>query len=218
MNRRNFLKNSLMTAATITTLAGLMIKPKRVYAGWPKESFDITDLGESIKSVYGHDNLEESSKVKLKVPDIAENGAIVPVNVKTSLDNVESIMLFVENNPQPLSSGYNFSSKSRQGDVSSNFYLVAIKKTLDREFNLKDDNDILEYCEQAKKKSELQRTDLSKEKTGVFTGLYAINPVNSEKIPVWIADYVLVGYGTGAIMAVPAHDQRDFDFANSYDI
>ncbi len=113
MNRRNFLKNSLITAATITTLAGLMIKPKRVYAGWPKESFDITDLGESIKSVYGHDNLEESSKVKLKVPDIAENGAIVPVNVKTSLDNVESIMLFVENNPQPLSSGYNFSSKSR---------------------------------------------------------------------------------------------------------
>ena len=90
-----------------------MIKPQRVYAGWPKESFDITDLSESIKSVYGHDNLEESSKVKLKVPDIAENGAIVPVNVKTSLDNVESIMLFVENHPQPLSSGYNFSSKSR---------------------------------------------------------------------------------------------------------
>ena len=88
-----------MTAATISTFAGLMIKPKRVFAAWPKESFDITDLGQSIKSVYGHNNLEENSKVKLKVPDIAENGAIVPINVKTTLDNVESIMLFVENNP-----------------------------------------------------------------------------------------------------------------------
>tara|TARA_B100001564_G_scaffold173928_1_gene146400 strand:+ start:208 stop:672 length:465 start_codon:yes stop_codon:yes gene_type:complete len=113
MNRRNFLKNSLMTAATISTFAGLMITPKRVVAGWPKESFDITDLGKSIKSVYGHNDLESSSKVKLKVPDIAENGAIVPVNVKTSLENVESIMLFVENNPQPLSSGYNLSPKAK---------------------------------------------------------------------------------------------------------
>ena len=113
MNRRNFLKNSLMTAATITTFAGLLITPKRAMAGWPKESFDIADLSKSIKSVYGHNNLEESTKIKLKVPDIAENGAIVPVNVKTSLENVESIMLFVENNPQPLSSGYNFTSKSK---------------------------------------------------------------------------------------------------------
>ena len=75
-----------MTAATISTFAGLMITPKRVVAGWPKESFDITDLGKSIKSVYGHNDLESSSKVKLKVPDIAENGAIVPLNVKTSLE------------------------------------------------------------------------------------------------------------------------------------
>ena len=112
MNRRNFLKNSLLTAATISTFAGLMITPKRVVASWPKESFDITDLKQSIKSVYGHNNLETSSKVKLKVPDIAENGAIVPVNVKTTLDNVESIMLFVENNPQPLSSGYKLTSLS----------------------------------------------------------------------------------------------------------
>jgi sulfur-oxidizing protein SoxY len=88
MNRRNFLKNSLMTAAAITTFTGLMIKPRRVFAAWPKESFDITDLSQSIKSVYGHNNLEENSKVKLKVPDIAENGAIVPINVKTTLDNV----------------------------------------------------------------------------------------------------------------------------------
>lgn len=65
-------------------------------------------------------------------------------------------------------------------------------------------------------KSDLERTDLSKEKTGVFTGAYAVNPVNGESIPVWIADYVLMGYGTGAIMAVPAHDERDFEFAQCF--
>jgi len=67
-------------------------------------------------------------------------------------------------------------------------------------------------------KSDLERTELAKEKTGVFTGGYAINPVNEEKIPVWIADYVMMGYGTGAIMAVPAHDDRDFEFAEKFDI
>ncbi|MCI8777765.1 MAG: leucine--tRNA ligase [Bacilli bacterium] len=67
-------------------------------------------------------------------------------------------------------------------------------------------------------KSELERTELSKEKTGVFTGSYAINPVNGKKIPIWIADYVLATYGTGAIMAVPAHDERDFEFAQKFNI
>lgn len=65
-------------------------------------------------------------------------------------------------------------------------------------------------------KSDLDRTDLAKDKTGVFTGAYAINPVNQEKIPIWIADYVLMGYGTGAIMAVPAHDERDWEFAKKF--
>ena len=72
---------------------------------------------------------------------------------------------------------------------------------------------IEEYRQEAGCKSELDRTDLAKEKTGVFTGAYAINPMNQEKIPIWIADYVLATYGTGAIMAVPAHDQRDLEFA-----
>lgn len=67
-------------------------------------------------------------------------------------------------------------------------------------------------------KSDLDRTDLAKEKTGVFTGAYAINPVNGERIPIWIADYVLISYGTGAIMAVPAHDERDFEFAQKYSL
>jgi len=74
------------------------------------------------------------------------------------------------------------------------------------------------YVEAAAKKSDLDRTDLAKDKSGVFTGSYCINPVNTEKTPVWVADYVLISYGTGAIMAVPAHDERDFEFAEKFDI
>lgn len=72
------------------------------------------------------------------------------------------------------------------------------------------------YLEDTKHKSDLERTDLAKDKTGVFSGSYAINPVNGEKIPIWIADYVLISYGTGAIMAVPAHDDRDWEFAKKF--
>ncbi len=64
----------------------------------------------------------------------------------------------------------------------------------------------------------MERTDLAKEKTGVWTGAYVINPVNERLIPVWVADYVLMGYGTGAVMGVPAHDERDFAFAKKYDL
>ncbi len=74
------------------------------------------------------------------------------------------------------------------------------------------------YIRLAKKKSEIERTDMTKEKTGVFTGAYAINPINNKQIPIWIADYVLVEYGTGAIMAVPAHDKRDWDFATKFQL
>ena len=79
-------------------------------------------------------------------------------------------------------------------------------------------NAIEEYKKQAASKSDLERTELNKEKTGVFTGSYAINPVNNKKIPIWISDYVLSTYGTGAIMAVPAHDQRDYEFATKFGI
>ena len=111
MNRRNFIKNSMLFAGSLVAVPS-MIYTKDAYAAWPKNSFDIKDLTDSVKSVYGHNNLEESSKVKLKAPSIAENGAIVPINVSTTLDNVESIMIFVENNPQPLSSGYKLSALS----------------------------------------------------------------------------------------------------------
>ena len=74
------------------------------------------------------------------------------------------------------------------------------------------------YVKEAVNKSDLQRTDLATEKTGVFTGAYAINPCNDTPIPIWVADYVLMTYGTGAIMAVPGHDERDHEFATTFDI
>jgi len=74
------------------------------------------------------------------------------------------------------------------------------------------------YVIKAANKSDLDRTDLAKDKTGIFTGAYAMNPINGKKIPVWVADYVLMGYGTGAIMAVPAHDTRDYEFASAFNI
>ncbi|NMD72166.1 leucine--tRNA ligase [Bacillus sp. DNRA2] len=74
------------------------------------------------------------------------------------------------------------------------------------------------YLDKIKSKSDLERTDLAKEKTGVFTGAYAVNPVNDAKMPIWIADYVLMSYGSGAIMAVPAHDERDYEFAKVFEL
>ena len=75
---------------------------------------------------------------------------------------------------------------------------------------------VQQYVQAAKKKSEFERTQLAKEKTGVFTGLYALNPLNNEKVPVWVGDYVVATYGGGAVMVVPAHDYRDYDFAKKY--
>jgi len=77
---------------------------------------------------------------------------------------------------------------------------------------------VQQYVQEARHKTDLDRTADTKEKTGVFTGGYAVNPVNGNRIPIWIADYVLMGYGTGAIMAVPAHDTRDFEFATKFDL
>jgi len=82
----------------------------------------------------------------------------------------------------------------------------------------KKNNEIEEYIVRSRKKSELERTETEKEKIGVFSGLYAINPINNKKIPIWISDFVLASYGTGAIMSVPAHDKRDYAFAKKYNL
>ena len=96
--------------------------------------------------------------------------------------------------------------------ISPEHPLVAKLTTKENEQAVKD------YVSQAAKKSDLDRTDLAKEKTGVFSGSYAINPVNGKELPIWIADYVLISYGTGAIMAVPAHDTRDWEFAKKFNL
>lgn len=99
----------------------------------------------------------------------------------------------------------------------STYMVLAPEHSLVKQIVTEDKKDeVFKYIEESAKKSELERTGLSKEKTGVFTGAFAINPVNKEKIPIWIADYVMLSYGTGAIMAVPAHDERDFEFASKF--
>ncbi len=99
------------------------------------------------------------------------------------------------------------------------YMVIAPEHALVKEITTDEKRESVEnYIKAAALKSDLDRTDLAKEKTGVFTGRFAINPVNNTKIPIWVADYVLTGYGTGAIMAVPAHDTRDFEFAKTLDI
>ncbi len=99
------------------------------------------------------------------------------------------------------------------------YCVLAPEHPLVLEITSEDEKDtVLKYIENTKHKTDLDRGDLNQEKTGVFTGAFAINPVNNKKIPIWIADYVLYSYGTGAVMAVPAHDERDYDFAKAYDL
>lgn len=101
----------------------------------------------------------------------------------------------------------------------STYMVLAPEHTLVEKLASAEQKEVLDkYIEEARYKSDLQRSALEKEKTGVFTGAYAVNPVNGEKIPVWISDYVMMGYGTGAIMAVPAHDERDFQFATKFEL
>lgn len=101
----------------------------------------------------------------------------------------------------------------------ASYCVLAPENALVKEITTNEQRPLVDaYLEQIKSKSDLERTDLAKDKTGVFTGAYAINPVNGEKMPIWIADYVLVSYGTGAIMAVPAHDERDYEFAKKFNL
>ncbi len=99
------------------------------------------------------------------------------------------------------------------------YCVLAPEHPLVKEISTQDKlSEVEEYINVCATKSDMERTELNKNKTGVFTGAYAINPVNNTKIPIWISDYVLVTYGTGAIMAVPAHDERDYEFAKKFDL
>ena len=86
------------------------------------------------------------------------------------------------------------------------------------ESQFKTTEEIKKYINKAKSKSEFERMSITKEKTGVDTGLKVLNPINNKSVPLWVADYVLINYGTGAIMAVPGHDERDYEFAKKYDL
>ncbi len=109
---------------------------------------------------------------------------------------------------------------TRQDTVyGANYMVLAPEHPLVDQLTTSDrQSDVAKYREKIGSKSDLERTDLAKEKTGVFIGVHAINPVNNEKIPIWIADYVLMGYGTGAVMGVPGHDERDLEFARKFDM
>lgn len=99
------------------------------------------------------------------------------------------------------------------------YTVLAPEHPLVKEITTEEQKEVVEaYLDQIKSKSDLERTDLAKEKTGVFTGAYAVNPASGERLQIWIADYVLMSYGTGAIMAVPAHDERDYEFAKKFDL
>ena len=126
-------------------------------------------------------------------------------NVKFSLESSDDIIEVYTTRPDTLF-GATYMVLSPEHDLVH-------KITIPEQLNAVDN-----YIEMASKKSDLERTDLAKDKSGVFTGAYAINPINNEKIPVWIADYVLISYGSGAIMAVPAHDTRDWEFAKQFDL
>ncbi len=107
-------------------------------------------------------------------------------------------------------------------NFGATFIVLAPEHELLRNNKLQISNDKLQivknYIEESKQKSELERTELSKEKTGVFTGLYALNRLTGKKLPIWVADFVVLTAGTGAVVGVPAHDQRDYDFANKYNL
>ncbi|GMA07603.1 leucine--tRNA ligase [Tetragenococcus halophilus subsp. flandriensis] len=132
-------------------------------------------------------------------------GRSVGANVQFKIKDTDEIFTVFTTRPDTLF-GATYAVFAPELDLVKKITSADQKETVDQ------------YIAEAAKKSELSRTDLAKEKTGVFTGAYAINPANGKEIPIWIADYVLSSYGTGAIMSVPAHDERDYEFAKKFDL
>ena len=156
------------------------------YAERLLEDLDILDWSEAIK-------------------EMQRNwiGKSVGADVDFSLENSEEILRVFTTRPDTLF-GATYMVLAPEHPLAQKITIEKTKKA------------ISDYIKTSQKKSDLERTELAKTKTGVFTGAYAINPVNQKKIPIWISDYVLISYGTGAIMAVPAHDERDFEFATKF--
>ena len=163
--------------------------------------FKITEYAESL--LEGLDDLDWPESVK----ELQRNwiGKSIGSKVKFKIDSLNSNIEVFTTRPDTL--------------FGATYIVLAPEHPLVGDLLNKNNKvEINAYIEEAQKKSDLDRGDLNKNKSGVFTGGYAVNPINNIKIPIWIADYVLMNYGTGAIMAVPGHDQRDFDFATRYNL
>lgn len=163
--------------------------------------FKITDYAEELLS--GLDNLDWPEKTKVLQRNWIgkSNGAYVTFKVFNTADSFEV-----------------FTTRADTLFGATYCVLAPEHPLVDKIVSESQKDAVENYKMEAAKQSEIERTSTVKEKTGVFTGAYAINPVNGSKIPIWISDYVLVTYGTGAIMAVPAHDERDFEFAKKFDL
>ncbi len=163
--------------------------------------FKTTKYTEDLLS--GLDDLDWPSKIKAMQKNWI--GKSEGTNIKFKIKNSKSQVEVFTTRPDTI--------------FGATYIVLAPENPLVDEIVLKEHKEeISKYTKNAQKKSALERTELQKIKTGVFTGSYVINPVNNEEIPVWVADYVMMGYGTGAIMAVPAHDERDFEFAEKYSL
>ena len=170
---------------------------KRMLKQW---FFKITDYADSLLD--GIDDLDWPEKIKTMQRNWI--GKSTGAEVKFALENSQDSITVFTTRPDTL--------------FGATFMVLAPEHELVRTITTDDKRDEIEaYITEAAKKSELERQE-NKEKTGVFTGAYAINPINGAKVPVWVADYVLTGYGTGAIMAVPAHDERDHEFAERFEL
>ena len=161
----------------------------------------ITDYAESLLD--GLDDLDWPGSVK----DLQRNwiGKSEGANVHFNLPSINTSIIVYTTRPDTL--------------FGATYMVLAPEHPLvEKLVSSEKKSAVISYTEAAQKKSDMDRGELSKEKTGVPLGAYAINPVNGEEIPIWVADYVLMSYGTGAIMAVPGHDQRDYEFAKEYDL
>ena len=161
--------------------------------------FKITDYAESLLD--GLDSLDWPESVK----DLQRNwiGKSKGAKVKFKIESLNANIIAYTTRPDTL--------------FGATYIVLAPEHPLVEKLVEDDKKEVVNsYIDDAQKKSDLDRGELNKQKTGVFLGEYAINPVNNKKIPIWIADYVLMSYGTGAIMAVPGHDQRDFEFAKEF--
>ncbi len=170
---------------------------KRLMKQW---FFKITEYADEL--LEGLDDLDWPEHIKIAQRNWI--GKSVGANIKFSLENSPEMIEVFSTRPDTL--------------FGSTFLVLAPEHELVSKITTKSEQEkVKDYIAASAAKTDVQRME-SKEKTGVFTGSYAINPVNGKKIPIWIADYVLTGYGTGAIMAVPAHDERDNQFAKKYDL